>query len=267
MISDQERLSAFFSVATAMDAMVPNPAVRSALPEIVERINLGATGIILMRPLESLQNNFNFKHIWQSRPTLPPTALRIYPFFAGDAKIHSTAAQIISEFHWAGYTHPGHTIMVNMEAKETKRCMAWFLTHEFGHALANLKEGYAFTDRTSPHDRMTAQEVSMRTFDYRLMRALGGSQYRAEVDKAIYWIKKCEEKDDKQKLTDYFYDKGKALSLCLGECPDPTGETFRDEIFFLLCYLDAIDRSQPPHLAPQLKCQLMKERFNYMIGD
>lgn len=267
MISDQDRLNAFFPIAAEMDAIVANQAVRSAVPEIIERINLGTAGIILVAPLENSRGEGRFKHVWQSHPNVPPTALRIYPFFAEDAPIHSIAAQIVSEFQWAGYNHPAHTIVVNMDAKETKRCMAWFLVHEFGHALVNLKEGYAFTDRVSPRDRMTAQEVSMRTFDYQLMRALGGSRYQTEVDRAIYWIKKCEQRGDKQKMIEYFYGKGKALELCVGQCPEPAGETFRDEIFFLLCFLDAIDRSQPPHLAQKMKCKLMEERFNYMIGD
>ncbi len=267
MITDQERMNAFWAITKEMDLIVQNPVVHLYVPEIVQRLNQGSAGVVIVAPTIDLEGRPVLKSIWHSMAnTMPQHSLKVYPLFAQDAQIHETFARVVSDCKWAIYQCPTHTITLNMDAGETLRYKACFLIHELGHAWENLTEGLAFSDQVHPRHKRVLQESKMRIFDCKLMLALGGPQYQAEVDRAVYWIRKHDrEFQKKHERPDYFRGKGAALSLCLGPPLNPQSEGYRDELFMLYCLFAAIDRSQKTLDATAIRCRLMEDRFSYMI--
>jgi hypothetical protein len=263
MVSDQERFKAWQMMSKEIDEV--GRIAGGAVPGLVERLNVGVDGFYVVAPRHKTEAGLVFELIHTTSPNVSLKSLKIYPFFLSDVEVgwdgFSTTG-LISGRSFSEYWRPMHQISFSAEPRETWRAMACVFIHELGHALAARKNGCAMTGLVSPLQERIQEETDMRTFDYRLMIALGGSAYQTEFDRGVYWMKRFRHKNVAGRKFPDFTGKGSALSLCLGPPSTPRVASERDFLFRVYCDLAAADRNLAPDLAKKIKCKIVAESMD-----
>lgn len=256
MISDQERLDGFFAILEETKKMTEQA---SYLPGVQERSNLLANGFTIVSPRLTKDSRLGFTPIWASSPNIYKERLRIYPRFSQDEKLHS-ALNNDTMSRYGSHTRLYHQINLGV-LSETRRYMAYVLIHELGHAIIAEQRRLIMTEYIYSLAENITEEAEMRTFDYQLLLAIGGSEYQIAVDKALYWIQKERRahKPGQKPLTPF--DMGHCLDLIFGQ-PIPENKSKRNSLFELLCCMMDADRSFPMPIATNLKNQLIKNYYH-----
>lgn len=117
--------------------------------------------------------------------------------------------------------------------------------------------GLAMSATEDSLEKRVAEEVAMRTFDYKLALAIGGQAYSDLFRAGVYCVKKVHERSG-LKQPPQFTGKGVALDLCFGPPLTERGKRFRDQLFHLFCELANADRNMKERQATRWKCHLVR---------
>lgn len=257
MVTNHDRLGAFKTLMEELARIDQIPAVRAFLPEYEQRIG-ALKDFYLLTPFCNGDGNLQFDMFWAPSESITPASLKIYPYFPEDAKLHSVLSKsgIVNGLSYAVYNRPNHQIFFNIFAKETLRFVASVFVHELGHALVSKRSGMALSKAEDPLEKRIAEEVVMRTFDYKFALAIGGPAYTELFEKGVYRTKKVRERDPMK--TPKFAGTGTALDLCFGPPPTELGKHYRDSLFQLYCELANADRNMKGHQALRWKCHVAR---------
>jgi len=252
MPTDQKRLSAYNAIADEVEKIV---LFASQFPEISERLNLLRQGFMIMAVDE---NGFRSIHC-------TPTAdlqrnLKIFLLFKGDTEV-TNLPTVIKNCSRAHYFQPAHHITISMNTGETFRCLAFRFLHELGHALAAVKNGLAFSNKNPTPEHRTAEEMEIRTLDYKLMIEVGGPTYKSAAEKMALDLVRYHT----QRQVPFLEGRGSALDFCFGSVQCLNVKKERDVLFQVLCEYLAADTHLPnPDHAKQLKLGMTAATMNWM---
>ncbi len=257
MISDQERLKAFDELTAELGKVATlaaqnDPSLDSIL---FERISQSKEGFVIMAPeARETQYGGNLRSIYHSSPqTASFKDLKIYLHFPEDEEVAVAMEQ--NRLGKGSYSSTPHMVTLRM-GYETLRFKTCCFLHEIGHSLYSRKNGFAGTLKKVTPQQIVLDEMEMRTFDYKLMLAIGDKAFRSEVEETarkIFWW------TNRRKTPYTFESKHFSMDSCFGG-PALTFEDqdHRDELFRLYCMLMAVDTySDNREHAISEKCKLV----------
>ncbi len=252
MITHCERLESWMKFLSVLLSLLPK---LEKIPEVVERCQyLEDAGIDVIAP--ELQGN---ELLWQTIDSMEGNyPVLVYPLFKEDANLGEiTAYYVRDRANGSGYACGSNTILINM-FHETHRFLAGEFLHELGHAFRAFKEQRVDKRASRTLEERLSEEVDMWTVDYKIMLALGGSNYQKAAKSMAFEINRCW----KGKCSDPTrHGMGSALKYCFG--PPLRGEsTFkRDTLYATLCALMAADYYLPSAEAKTMKRQIVGKDY------
>ncbi len=274
MITEDNRFDAVDKLFDGLDQIANNSNVEKQVPEVMERLmGLKKEGLLITYPTKKSKytiNSFVIRDYLETDSDADSdnvdnnSQIILYPMFPEDAQYGKLARHYTKRVSYASYGCRSNTITINMSfsSKETPRFLAHLFIHELGHAEAAKKEGRLFSKSLKPPNERLREETDMWTVDYRLMLAIGGSDYREAAKKMAVEIHQwcCKNR----KCPDY-RGRGIALKHCFGDLSDIDSNKERDRTFFYYCYLMFVDYCFDREKAKEIKLQIIQEIHPHII--
>ncbi len=256
MISDQERVEVWNSINEEVESIVVKALSYGLIRDVLaERMNQISNIFAVFKPLMR-GSQFTFDTIWRSsQKKFSMQDVKVFLWFPEDDQLHMNVVEIRKLLRYGLYHGGLDTIVLNGKSDETARFMAFCFIHELGHALIAKKEGRRLTPYIPTPEESLAEEVEMKTFDYKLLLAIGGPEYIAESEKmtdALIRYRTC-----KEKTLPLLEGKGLALDYCFGPVKSDRAKKERDFLFWFSCECAAADQTLSPELAQKEKYKLL----------
>lgn len=136
---------------------------------------------------------------------------------------------------WHGnYSDEWHIVSLKLQPGETFRCIAFRFIYELGHMLRAHHEGRIFQRIIVPDEHRLAEEVYMYTFDYKLLLAIGGPDFKSNAENFAFKIFRWRTGQQKRPPLDTGTEM--ALDQCFG--PATTSEAREGRKIYYKAYCD-----------------------------
>lgn len=258
---DEFRLSQLDKIIEQIDQIAQLGKVKMLSPETIARADyLREANLMVPLLLDSGEEDCCFIESsgWFVRKEYDPLSLKIIPFLEEDARLGPIGKYYKEVVADASYGPLEHTIILNLDYKETERYRAISLLHEAGHAMAAWQENRAHKVSASErsYDDKMEEELKMWLHSAWLTQLLGGQDYCAALTSAANRII-CNRLAG---LNGLQLDPGggKAFDFCFGKAPNQDIASGRDILFLVYAEFTAATCHLTPDLAHQHQIELIK---------